>query len=204
VAPARELLHRDFMPYPPRIELPGHTYHVNTKAVAGCKVFAREEDCLLFLRLLARETTRSDWSCLAYSLMGTHYHLLIRLRSCTLSSGLRHLNSGYARAFNKWHGRRGALWQRRFHDVLIESDAHLLEVTRYIAMNARRAGLCARPEDHPWCSYGASIGRFPTDPLVDQDELLRLFGPRLEDARRRLRTFVEEADPRKRRYQIRV
>jgi|tagenome__1003787_1003787.scaffolds.fasta_scaffold20364535_1 putative transposase len=189
------------MAYPPRIEIPGQTYHVNAKAVAGCKLFRDEDDCSMFLRLLERELARSSWSCIAYSLMGTHYHLLVRIEKGTLSSGFQHLNADYARRFNQKYGRRGALWQRRFHDVLIESDAHLLEVVRYIALNAPRAAMCGRAEDHVWCGYGASIGAYPPDPLVDEQALLRLFGTGPKRTRERLRTFVEEGDPRKRRYQ---
>jgi putative transposase len=189
------------MAYPLRIELPGHAYHVNTKAVAGCKIFRDEDDCATFLRLLREELARSAWTCLAYSLMGTHYHLLLRLSECTLSSGFQHLNARYAREFNRKYGRRGTVWQRRFHDVLIESDAHLLEVTRYIALNAPNATMCDRPEEHAWCGYGSAIGDFAPDPLVDENELLGLFGTSPETARSRLREFVQERDPRKRRSQ---
>ena len=192
------------MAYPPRIELPGEAYHVNTKAVAGCKVFRSTQDCETFLGLLRAEVARSAWSCIAYSLMETHYHLLLRLERCTLSSGLQHLNSSYARSFNRKYGRRGALWQRRFHDVLIESDAHLFEVNRYIALNAPRANVCDRPEEHVWCSYGSAIGAYPRDPLIDEAELLGLFGTTVAQSRRRLREFVEERDPRKRRSLTRV
>ena len=122
----------------------------------------------------------------------------------TLSSGFQRLNADYARTFNRTHRRRGALWQRRFHDPLIESDAHLLEVVRYIALNATRAGLCDRPEDHLWGSYGAAIGEFPPDPLVAEDELLSLFATTSERARQRLREFVEERDPRMRRALLRL
>jgi putative transposase len=187
------------MTYPLRIELAGHAYHVNAKAVDGCKLFRDQLDCETFLSLLRAEVVRSDWSCIAYSLMSTHYHLLLRLRKCTLSSGLQHLNSMYARSFNRRYGRRGALWQRRFHDVLIESDAHLYEVNRYIALNAPRANMCDAPEEHLWCSYASAVGAFPPDPLVDEAELLGLFGTTAPQARRRLRAFVEEPDPRKRR-----
>jgi len=177
---------------------------VNTKAVAGCKVFRDAEDCETFLGLVRAEVARSSWSCIAYSLMETHYHLLLRLERCTLSSGLQHLNGSYARSFNRKYGRRGALWQRRFHDVLIESDAHLYEVNRYVAINAPRANLCDRPEEHVWCSYGSSIGAYPRDPLIDEAELLGLFGTTVAQSRRRLREFVEERDPRKRRSLTRI
>jgi REP-associated tyrosine transposase len=192
------------MAYPPRIELPSRVYHVNAKAVAGCKLFRDDDDRETFLTLLRREIARSSWKCLAYSLMSTHYHVLLRLEKCTLSSGFQHLNAGYARWFNRKYGRRGALWQRRFHDRLIESDRHLLEVNRYIALNAPRASMCVRPEDHLWCGYRAAIGLCPPDPLVEEDELLGLFGTRPETARRRLRAFVDERDPRERLSQRRV
>ena len=191
------------MTYPLRLEAVGETFHVNTKAVAGTRVFRDDEDRALFLSLMRREVARSQWICLAYSVLGTHYHVLLRLRQCTLSSGMQHLNGGYARSFNGRYRRRGALWQRRFYDTLIESDAHLLEVNRYIALNAVRAGLCERPEDYQWCSYGAAIGKHPPDPLVDENELLELFGQSRERARRRLQQFVEEGDERVRRALLR-
>jgi REP element-mobilizing transposase RayT len=187
------------MAYPVRIELPGGTYHVNAKAVDGCKAFRDDEDRETFLMLLAGELEKSRWTLLAYSLMGTHYHLLLRIDGAGLSSGFRRLNSGHARTFNRHHRRRGALWQRRFHHSLVETDFHLLEAVRYIALNAVRAGICERPEDYAWCSYGAAIGRHAPDSLVNEAEVLGLFGGTPERARRRLREFVEEGDPRRRR-----
>ncbi len=191
------------VPFPIRVEAPGYAYHVTANAIDGCRLFRDDEDRQGFLVLLARELRRSSWTCFAYSLMGTHYHLLIRLEKCTLSSGFQHLNSAYARSFNSKYGRRGALWQRRFHDVLVESDNHLLELNRYIAWNAPRVNLATRPEEYPWCSYGAAIGVVPPDPLIDEGELLALFGTSTALARRRLREFVEERDPRKRRLRDR-
>ena len=189
---------------PPRIEVPGGIYHVNGKAVHGVKLFADESDRLLFLRLLEKEAQRSTWCVLAYSLMTTHYHLLLRLEKPTLSSGFQRLNSIYARAYNKRHGRRGALWQRRFFDSIVEADSHLFEAIRYIALNAPRAGACERPEDWPWCNYGSAIGHARREELADERELLGLFGTRHDVARKNLRAFVEEPDPRRRFGQTRV
>jgi putative transposase len=192
------------MPYPRRIEAAGLTYHVNTKGVAGASVFRDDEDRGTFLRLLRDEVERSRWSCLAYSLLSTHYHVLITLKEPTLSSGLQRLNGRFARAHNLRHGRKGALWQRRFHDSMIESESHFLEVTRYIALNACRANVSTRPEDWPWCSYGSTVGRFPPDPIIDEDAILGLFAPDRSLARKRYRRFVEERDPRARRSQTRL
>ena len=189
---------------PPRIENVGSVYHVNGNAVDGTKLFVDEVDRLSFLSLLEREAALSDWCVLSYTLMTTHYHMLFRLDKPTLSSGFQRLNSMYARRYNGRHDRRGALWQRRFSDSIIEVEGHLFETIRYIALNPPRANMCLKPEDWAWSSYGSSIGMHPRDPLVDEDELLGLFGTRRRAAQDRLRRYVEEADLRERRRQTTV
>jgi REP element-mobilizing transposase RayT len=187
------------MAYKPRIELAGGYYHASCKAVDDIVIFRDELDRYSFLQLLEKELQRTAWSLLEYTVMSTHYHFVLRLREPTLSSGFQHLNGSYARWFNKRYGRRGAAWSARYDSRLLESDGHLREALRYDARNAVRAGICDRPEDWPWCSYGATIDGDPSDPLVDEDELLPLFGAPVPGARQRFREFVEESDPRRRR-----
>jgi REP element-mobilizing transposase RayT len=187
------------MPYKPRIQAVGCLYHVNANALDGLDLFRDEVDRMRFLDQLVEQVAKSDWTIFSYTLMTTHYHVLLQLREETLSSGFQRLHSLYARTSNRRHRRRGVLWQARYHDELIESDEHLYETIRYIAWNAPRVDACRRPEDWPWCSYAASLGLFPPDPLVDDASLLKLFADDRVTARRRLRAFVEEADPRLRR-----
>jgi putative transposase len=136
--------------------------------------------------------------------MTTHYHLLLRLRELTLSSGFHRMNSLYARRYNRRYGRTGAVWQRRFFDEIVETDNHLYETIRYVALNPVRAHMCPTPEDWPWSNYASSIGVAAPDLVVDDAELTRLFGARPQEARRALRALVEEVDPRVRRSQTRV
>jgi putative transposase len=177
----------------------GAVYHVNTVAVAGLKVFPNYFHRDVFMRMFGLELELSGWRCLGYTVLGTHYHVAIRLTELTLSSGFQRLNSRYARWYNAEHGRRGALWQSRFFDAVVETEWHLLELQRHIAYNAPRANLAERPEDWPHCSYGALIGLYPPDPWVDEDDVLAAFGSNKKRARARLRMFVEERDPRVRR-----
>jgi len=132
--------------------------------------------------------------------MTTHYHVVLELNEPTLSSGLRYLNGAYARHFNRRYRRRGHVFEARFRSSIVESEAHRLEVARYIALNPTRANICRAPEEYPWCGYGAIIGLFPADLVVDQRAALAPFG----GSRSAYRTFVEELDPRVRRGQTRV
>ncbi len=189
------------MAYPPRVEVVGAYYHANTTAVDDTPIFRDELDRAHFLQLLEKVLLRAAWALLEYTVMSTHYHLVLRLREQTLSSGFQLLNGSYARWFNKRYGRRGAAWSCRYDSRLLESEQHLRESLRYVARNAPRAGICERPEEWQWCSYGATIDGGASDPLIDEDELLTLFGAPVSGARQRFREFVEETDRRNRRSQ---
>jgi putative transposase len=180
----------------PRVEEPGAHYHVNANGLDDLVLFRDDLDRTRFLDLLAEEVERSEWTILEYTLLSTHYHLLLKLKEPTLSAGFQRLQSRYARGYNRRRGRRGCVWLKRFDDVMIESESHLFEVTRYIALNAPRAGLVTAPEDWPWCSYGAAVGAYPSDPIVDEQALLSLFSENSARARKWFREFVEERDPR--------
>lgn len=181
-----------------RLEVPGATYHINANAVDGMSLYRDDVDRLMYLDLFVEQATKSRWTVLSYTLLGTHFHVVLTIDETTLSSGFQRLQSIYARRYNRRHRRRGVLWQKRFHDEIIESDRHLFEAIRYDALNAPRANLCDAAEDWPWCSYGAAIGVRPSDPLVNEEELLALFADDPALARRQLRAYVEEKDPRNR------
>jgi len=192
------------MPRQPRNELPGGLYHVTQHGLDDRPIFRSDTDRERFLVYLGDELGRSAWECLAYSLMTTHYHLLIRIEKCTLGTGFQRLNGRYAQRFNREYGRRGHVFESRFRDTLVETDTHRAEATRYIHLNAPRAHVCERPEEHVWSDYGATLGLVAPDPIVDPRVALDLFGTDLRSARRAYAKFVAERDPRIRRGQTRA
>jgi putative transposase len=180
------------VPRPPRIQLGGATYHVSSKSSAKRPIFLDRSDRELFMSILAMVVRRHSWSCTAYCLMTTHYHLLVKTPKPDLAAGMQRLNGFYASSFNHRHGTSGHVLGSRYHSELIETDGHLLEACRYIALNPVRAGLCEEPESWGWGSYRAAIGLAPADRTFAVDALLRLFAPEPDRARARLRTFVED------------
>lgn len=177
-----------------RLEFPGALYHVTSRGNARQAIFLDDGDREHFLSRLAGEVDVSGWRCHAYCLMGNHYHLLLETPEANLARGMRRLNSAYAGAFNRRHGRVGHLFQGRYHAILVEKETYLLEVARYIVLNPVRAGLASRAEEWPWSSYRVTVGIAGTDSVpVTTAELLGIFSQRSnETARAGYRAFVEE------------
>ena len=85
-----------------------------------------------------------------------------------LSTGLKLLNSRYARRFNRRHNRFGHVFAERFQARVIESEEYLYDACEYVAQNPVAAGLCDAPEDWPW-SYRRD-GRLAGGPAFLREE----------------------------------
>jgi putative transposase len=171
----------------------GGLYHVTGKATGWEFLFLNDRERGFFLRLLEGVVRRLQWRCRAYCLMGTHYHLMIETPEANLHRGMQRLNGLYAQWFNHQHERAGHLFTDRYYSVLVERESHAIELVRYIALNPIRGGLCRSPENWPWSSYAATIGKAPPPPFLDSDELVRWFAARRGAGVRRLRAFVEDS-----------
>ena len=141
------------MSRPLRIEFPGAVYHVMNRGSAYQKIFINNEDNELFLRTLSE--THSLWGIevFAYCLMDNHYHILLRTPEGKLSRAMKHLNGLYTQRFNKNHGRDGALFRGRYKAILVDADAYLTSVVRYIHLNPVEAKCVKRPQDYRWSSH---------------------------------------------------
>jgi putative transposase len=177
---------------PPRLQIAGGLYHVTAHSNVGRTVFRDDEERAQFLAMLKLGVARCGWSCRSYCLLSTHFHLLVATPEPDLSAGMRYVNGRYAQWAN-WHrGERSHVFEGRFRSVLVETESHALEVHRYIALNPVRAGLVRDPEEWPWSSLGAVLGRRQPLGFLDVDAALTDFGAHKATALRLLRRFVQE------------
>jgi putative transposase len=180
------------MPRAPRHEVPGGYFHVSTRGVNGDPIFLTAQDRIAFLTWLARTSHQYGWLCVAYCLMSNHYHLVIQTPEPTLARGMQFLNGSYAQATNHRYGRRGHLFGSRYWSGLLESDAHLLEASRYVVLNPVRARLCDAPETWPWSSYLATLGLVPAPSFLATHVQLGLLNSPRNTASDAYRAFVED------------
>ena len=178
------------MARPLRIEYPGAVYHITTRGNAYQDVFLDDTDREEFLEILEQTVDRFNWLCHAYCLMTNHYHLLIETVDPTLSRGMRQLNGVYTQAFNRRHERVGHLFQGRYKAILVEKEAYLLELSRYIVLNPVRAKMVKKPEEWEWSSYRATAGLSEVPPFLTTDWILSQFADERKKAQRLYRRFV--------------
>jgi len=134
-----------------RFDLPAFgVFHVTARGVAGCAIQTDELDCRRFERFLRLATLRAGWRLLAYCLMTNHFHLVVLCEREAMSRGMHTLNGRHAQTFNTRHGRRGHLFQERFHARVVRDDEHLTTVCAYVLDNPVRAGICPARELWPW------------------------------------------------------
>ena len=146
------------MSRPLRLDHAGAVWHVTSRGNERKTIYVTAADRDAFLQGLQRVVRRWDWRVHAFVLMGNHYHLLVETRAPTLSRGMRDLNGAYAQRFNRTHGRCGHVFQSRFTAILVEKEAHLLELIRYVVLNPVRAALVRKPEQWEWSSYRSTAG----------------------------------------------
>jgi len=180
------------MSRPLRLEHPGALWHVTSRGNERRDIFRNDEDREVFLSTLARNVAMFRWRLYAWVLMNNHYHLLLETPEPNLSRGMRQLSGIYTQRFNRRHGRSGHLMQGRFKGILVEKEAHLLELCRYVVLNPVRAGAARSAWNWRWSSYRATAGHEPIPEWLDALAVLSLFASRRTLAERRYREFVSD------------
>jgi putative transposase len=144
-------------------------YHVINRGNGRARVFHKEEDYSAFAGLLGEAATRYPVRLFAYCLMPNHFHLLVSPHQAhQLSQWMQWLMTAHVRRYRAHYGGSGHIWQGRYKGFLIQGDAHLLAVARYVEGNSVRGGLAPSAAAWPWSSHNETIGAGPralTEPL---------------------------------------
>ena len=140
------------MPRNHREDGPGTWHHVMNRAIARRTLFEWGEDMDRFLGLVA-EAVKEGWiEVHVYSLLNTHFHMLVRSPVGKLPDALRHIQLGYVRWFNRSRKRDGPLVRGRFRSKPVDSLAYRCLLVGYVDANATEARLARHAASFPFCS----------------------------------------------------
>jgi putative transposase len=105
---------------------------------------------------------------------------------------MRQLNGVYTQRQNRRYNKSGHVFQGRYKAILVDKDAYLLELCRYVVLNPVRAGLVSRPDDWRWSSYRGTGGLDKSLDVLTRDWILGQFGRTRHRAEMLYRRFVKE------------
>ncbi|KZL88578.1 transposase [Clostridium magnum] len=165
------------MPTKKREWYPYASYHITARGNHRNDIFKDKEDFIYYLTLIKEAVEYyiyDKYEIISYCLMDNHVHILIKTGERHLGQFIGKINSKYAKYYNKKYNYIGHLFQDRYFSELIESDAQMLETSKYIHLNPVRAKMVEKPEDYEWSSYPMYIGN-KKENLICSSYLLSYF-----------------------------
>lgn len=177
---------------PLRIEFAGALYHITSRGDRQESIYDSDTDRNNFLEVLESVCSQYNWSIHSYCLMSNHYHLLVETPDGNLSKGMRQLNGVYTQKYNRSNKKVGHVFQGRYKSILVDGDAYLLELSRYIVLNPVRAQMVRAAKDWRWSSYRAMTGSVPCPDWLDREWVLSSFSSRQKSAIEAYKKFVAE------------
>lgn len=179
-----------------KVDIADSYYHIYGRGGSKREIFLEDADYWYFLELFRRylspEEIRDsagmpyaklddDIDLLCYCLMPNHFHLLVyQINAGGMQRLMRGVITAYSRYFNKKYDRSGQLLESRYKASMINSDAYLMHITRYIHLNPKQW------QTYPYSSL--ELYAHPhTNDWLQEGRILELFNSRSE-----YMTFVED------------
>lgn len=179
------------MARPLRYDYPLALHHVISKGDNRRKIVWDDDDRAKRLDRLERTVEQQGWVLHAFCLMNNHEHLLVETPLANLAPGMKLLNGAYTQYINFRHRRSGHLFRGRYTSHLVDPEANLGELTRYIHLNPCRARIVEDPADYAWSSFPGYVRSAQQHDWMTYKRVLNHFGPGAATLRRRrYATFV--------------
>ena len=177
------------MPRRPRLHYPGAFYHVTLRGNHRQPIFRRPADRHLLNDIVAEQLERFGARVHAYCWMTNHVHLLVQVADAPLGRLMQRIGARYARWFQSLLPTTGHLFERRYHALLVDADAYLLQLIRYIHLNPVRAELAKDAAGYRWSSHCNYLGQ-RHESWVTTDFALGMFSADAGYARSAYRAFI--------------
>lgn len=175
----------------PRIHFAGAFYHVILRGNAGQPIFFDERDRFRLFLIMQYVVEKFGCRIHGFCFMTNHIHLVVQTEAVPLSRIMQNLSLRYTKWINFTQARTGHLFQGRYKALLLDADAYLMELVRYIHLNPVRAGMTAAVDDYPWCGHNAYLGK-EVLPWLTTYYLLSMFSGNAQNARLSYARFVDD------------
>jgi REP element-mobilizing transposase RayT len=168
-----------------KIDVDDCYFHVYARGVNRRTIFEAPEDFGVFLNLLKRYLSAQparDSSgrlyphlygkveLLCYCLMDNHFHMLLyQQKAGAMPQLMRGVMTSYSRYFNATYSRSGPLFESRYKGSMVDNDAYLEHISRYIHLNPGSWRI------YPYSSLAYFTGALHAD-WLRPERVLSMFG----------------------------
>ena len=183
-----------------RLEYKGAIYHITVRSNGKDDLFEDDPDRVYLLGRLKESAEQHGVRVFLFCLMRNHLHLVVETPQGNLGRFMQSLLTGYTVYFNLRHRRHGHVTQGRYGARLVEGDAYLLKLSRYVHLNPVHIKGVAKKtleerlavlREHRCCSYPGYSGLGPRFDLVEEGPMLALVGGKSDTRRTAYQDFVE-------------
>ncbi len=162
-------------------------YHIYNRGNNRENIFVQERNYAYFMELWWKHISpiAETW---AYSLLRNHFHAGVRIKSQEDLAGLKQIKepsqyfsnffNAYARGVNNASQRTGALFERPFKRIPVDSDAYLMRLIVYIHQNPQKHKFVDDFRDWNYSSYHELSSDNPT--RLQREKVIQLFGSRAD------------------------
>ena len=187
------------MARPLRIQYPGAVYHITCRGNDRKDIFKDNIDRKKLLEILVHSLMVYKVKLFSYVLMDNHFHLLIETPLGNLSEFMRQFNITYTGYYNRRHKRIGHLYQGRYKSILVDKEAYLSVLSRYIHLNPVKVkGMLKLPIEerikkltrYPWSSLQGYLNGNRRLPFIDYGMVLSEYGGDTEMARKKYKNLL--------------
>jgi len=135
------------------VKYEGAVYHIYQRGNNKEFIFENDNIKTFILKYLNEYNKKFDYEILAYVIMDNHYHLLIKTNKVDISTIMFYINNLLGKYVNGQLNRTGHAFDSRYKCKLVETDANLIWLLRYIHKNPVKSHICNDINDYRWSSH---------------------------------------------------
>ena len=165
-------------------------YHVLIRGNGERKIFLEDEDKDEILAIFKKYSNTECFKLIAYCILDSHAHFLLKVDKYDLSSIMKKVNVTYAYYYNNKYQRSGHVFYDRFQSTCIEDKKYILPVIRFIHNDPLSCGFAKKHDAYKWSSYREYI-EFNEDNLIHyKQNILNEFDTNIVEATKKFKEYT--------------
>jgi len=160
----------------PRLAVPGQLHLLIQRVRRGESPFDAAADRGDYLRCLADGAAKQHVAIHGYGLSDAEVRLLATPTSAdALGHMVQAIGRSFVAAYNRRHGRHGALWEGRFRSTVVEAPSHFLSCLHFTEHASTAEQADSASDAAPWSSIAHHRGQ-RHDPFITEHPVFWALG----------------------------